>query len=520
MPGRFSGRKVMLGFILLIVVVGAMGAIRFLRSPHRPANVVADAWSVVNTYNYDRTFNGYDWPAVRRHFIARAPLLDPHREKTESLVGEMLALLGSSHVQYIPPEEAALADSRPRAGILLPELRDIAGMTVTGFGSTKVPQALEVTSGSLAEHAGVRVGDHVLVSVESPSHGGDRVRFDVSTRDGEARELVAVRQGAGKAGSVRFEPVSNQIIIDRFDGESMRHIVALLAEHRAPTLTLRFVDLGLVSSRLKTGSMPRVVDVAPQSAAEKAGVEPGAQLMEVHTEPKDPAAPDRVIQDLSVEQPDGTRVSFQGQGDRSKLKAWGAARQAQVIDGVLVLQFNEFSEESQRWVHEQLAQNLGKPVVLDLRNNIGGLAASMEIFLADFLPPDALIATQQAADGRSALQVPASAHPSTTKLAVLIGPVTASAAEVTAAALRHHKRATLIGWPTAGEVVVARTYGLKNGGRIQVPFASLVDAAGQELEGYGVTPDITAWNTLADIRAGRDMPLACALKTVNGQSCQ
>ena len=99
-------------------------------------------------------------------------------------------------------------------------------------------------------------------------------------------------------------------------------------------------------------------------------------------------------------------------------------------------------------------------------------------------------------------------------LAVLVGPMSASAAEVSSAALRYHRRALLVGSETAGAVLMSRGYPLPGGGRVQVAIADWRATDGRRLEGVGVKPDLAVAQTLEAIRAGRDLPLEAAERAV------
>jgi carboxyl-terminal processing protease len=98
------------------------------------------------------------------------------------------------------------------------------------------------------------------------------------------------------------------------------------------------------------------------------------------------------------------------------------------------------------------------------------------------------------------------------RVAVLIGPGSASASEIFAHVMKNEKRATLVGRRTAGAVIVSRFYGLPGGGRMQIPIQDYLGVDGERLEGRGVEPEITVpAATLADWRAGRDPELQAAL---------
>ncbi len=86
----------------------------------------------------------------------------------------------------------------------------------------------------------------------------------------------------------------------------------------------------------------------------------------------------------------------------------------------------------------------------------------------------------------------------------------ASAAEVFARHFQRTGRAVLIGDQTSGRVTVSETYGHSVGIDIvvvygtQVAVARLVFPDGEELEGRGVTPDISCLPSVEDLRQERD----------------
>lgn len=75
-------------------------------------------------------------------------------------------------------------------------------------------------------------------------------------------------------------------------------------------------------------------------------------------------------------------------------------------------------------------------------------------------------------------------------LVALIGPGTASGAEILADALTAHERATLIGQSTFGKGTVESIHELGNGWAIKLSSGRFVGAGGEPLPGRGVTPDV------------------------------
>lgn len=95
---------------------------------------------------------------------------------------------------------------------------------------------------------------------------------------------------------------------------------------------------------------------------------------------------------------------------------------------------------------------------------------------------------------------------------VLIGPSSASASEVMAAALRYHRRARLFGRRTAGEVVGSKRFDLPDGGVLQVATNDFFAADGTRLERRGIAPDYEVWETLQTVRAGEDPVLEQSIR--------
>jgi C-terminal processing protease CtpA/Prc len=106
----------------------------------------------------------------------------------------------------------------------------------------------------------------------------------------------------------------------------------------------------------------------------------------------------------------------------------------------------------------------------------------------------------------------------TGKLAVLVDGSSESGAEALASALQLQKRAFIVGMPTARKVLgVEVEERLPDGGVLRVATLDMRDSRGTELEGVGVTPDIVANRTAADVARGRDPQLDAALAALRNR---
>ena len=185
--------------------------------------------------------------------------------------------------------------------------------------------------------------------------------------------------------------------------------------------------------------------------------------------------------------------------------------------GFRYLRFDSFSFANLRWLSAELKAHRAAPgVVVDLRQNLGGMVAANSMAVQEFFDrrepvPMGRFVRRDGKERESSGFALLSARYAG-RVAVLIGPGSASASEIFAHVMKNEKRATVIGRRTAGAVIVSRFYGLPGGGRLQIPIQDYIGVDGERLEGRGVEPDVAVpAATLADWRAGRDPELEAAL---------
>ena len=135
----------------LVLVAAPLGAAVPAYTPDLEARVFDRAWTLVAKHYWDRTKTGEAWADARDHFRPIA-LRAPDRPTFYTVLGEMLASLGDSHVYAIDPVQIAIGKSRD------------AGRAAQGFGFTMLPDddgrwlVTRVMAGSSAAKAGVQIG--------------------------------------------------------------------------------------------------------------------------------------------------------------------------------------------------------------------------------------------------------------------------------------------------------------------------------------------------------------------------
>ncbi len=185
--------------------------------------------------------------------------------------------------------------------------------------------------------------------------------------------------------------------------------------------------------------------------------------------------------------------------------------------GVVYLRFDAFDPADRRWLSDQLKTNRAAPgVVIDLRRNPGGGTISLGITIGEFFDRavdcGTFITRGGYRGGKSSWQIGSARYGGS--VVVLVDGATGSAAEIFAAVLQEHGRATIVGRKTAGAVLASGYHGLPDGGELQLSRQDYVTPKGRRLENEGIEPDVKVVRTVADVRAGRDVDVEAALRVL------
>lgn len=177
---------------------------------------------------------------------------------------------------------------------------------------------------------------------------------------------------------------------------------------------------------------------------------------------------------------------------------------------VRITQFQDHTgEDLAKALKDLHKENKGplKGLVLDLRNNPGGLLDAAVGVSAAFLPQDKLVVYTEGRVADSKMQLKASPRdyarrgksdylrtlPSDykqTPIVVLVNSGSASASEIVAGALQDHKRATVMGVTSFGKGSVQTILPMNNGSAIKLTTARYFTPKGRSIQAKGIVPDI------------------------------
>jgi len=189
---------------------------------------------------------------------------------------------------------------------------------------------------------------------------------------------------------------------------------------------------------------------------------------------------------------------------------------------VRITQFQEMTGQNLATALENLVQeNKGSlnGMVLDLRNDPGGLLTSAVAVSSAFLPKDSLVVYTEGRTEDAKMRLTANPEnylrgngdsdylkevPDSIKdvpLIVLVNAGSASASEIVAGALQDHKRAVIMGEQTFGKGSVQTVLPLGNGTGIKLTTARYYTPGGRSIQAKGIEPDILVADPAT---AGRD----------------
>ena len=161
--------------------------------------------------------------------------------------------------------------------------------------------------------------------------------------------------------------------------------------------------------------------------------------------------------------------------------------------------FNEQSDSGLRRAMESLKQQAGgklRAVVLDIRNNPGGLLDQAVAVSDDFLEQGEVVSTRaRHADESQRWNAKPGDIASGLPMVVLINGASASSSEIVAGALQDHRRAVVVGTRSFGKGSVQTVIPLPGNGAMRLTTARYYTPSGRSIQGLGITPDVEVAQT-------------------------
>ena len=170
---------------------------------------------------------------------------------------------------------------------------------------------------------------------------------------------------------------------------------------------------------------------------------------------------------------------------------------SKIFDGIGYVRITTFSEQTTPGLMDAVDDffreegDALKGIVLDLRNNPGGLLTEAVSVSDAFLEEGEIVSTRgRDTDGGSHVYAKAGDIARGLPMVILINSGSASASEIVAGALKDHKRAVILGTRSFGKGSVQSVIPISNTSAIRLTTARYYTPSGVSIQGRGIVPDI------------------------------
>ncbi|MYN12990.1 PDZ domain-containing protein [Pusillimonas sp. TS35] len=351
---------------------------------------------------------------------------------------------------------------------------------------------------------------------------------------GEPLPLKDLQQFANVFSAIKssyVEPVSDELLIN----DAIKGMFSDLDPHSSYLDAEAFKEMEAITQGgfgglgIEIGSedgMPKVISPIEDTPAARAGILAGDLITHINGKPTKGMQLNEAIKLMRGEPKTSITLTIQRKGrdkplevhivrDLIKVRSVRSKMLPNEIAYVRIAQFQERTvEDLTRQLGTLSAGSKPKGLVLDLRNDPGGLLDSAIGVSSAFLPPDVLVVSTKGripSSNRSYHAKPAgymsgyfeasaeggklAAWAKSVPMVVLVNVGSASASEIVAGALQDHKRATVMGNRTFGKGSVQSVLPLSENTGIKLTTARYYTPAGRSIQVTGVEPDIIVDDT-------------------------
>jgi carboxyl-terminal processing protease len=261
-----------------------------------------------------------------------------------------------------------------------------------------------------------------------------------------------------------------------------------------------YYGIGAVLSQNYNTMAVSILHVYDGTPAQQAGIKDGDVILKVGDVDGSSMELSKLVQLIKGDEGTKVHLSILREGEQKELEFDVERKKIEVptiesqllSDQTGLVQITEFSEvtaeQFSQAVKELQAQGANS-LIIDLRDNPGGLMESVCAILDEILPKGVLVYTEDkygerqdyTSKEKSVLEMP---------IAVLINENSASASEIFAGAIKDFKYGTLIGTKTFGKGIVQQILPLNDGSAVKVTVAKYFTPKGNYIHEVGIEPDI------------------------------
>lgn len=261
----------------------------------------------------------------------------------------------------------------------------------------------------------------------------------------------------------------------------------------------QYYGIGAVLQQDKNTMQVRIIKVYDETPAQKAGLKAGDTIIKVEDIDARSMELSELVTHIRGEEDSKVHLIISREGESVYLdfdvkrdKVDVPTVDGQMLEGnigyIIIAEFGKATAaDFEKKVEELQAQGMEKMIV-DLRDNPGGMMDSVTEILDYILPEGLIVYTEDKYGSRQEVKSDAERYLDL-PMAVLINGNSASCSEIFAGAIRDYDYGTLIGTTTFGKGVVQNVRPLSDKSAIKLTTAKYFTPKGENIHGTGIKPD-------------------------------
>lgn len=288
-----------------------------------------------------------------------------------------------------------------------------------------------------------------------------------------------------------------------------------------------FDGLGFQMKKDEATGYAQITKIVEGSAAEKAKIPVGSYITEVEGQNTRDLDLETIVS-MVQQVPEGTDVhlKIKTDGEEKEYNLTCIAIQipsvrtnmlTSKIGYINILEFSDHTSDEFKKALESLGEEGAESMVLDLRQNPGGLVKQTTEVADMMLSEGKTIVYTQDKTGEK------SSYTSTEEIlwdkpiVILVDSVTASSAEILAGALQDNERAEIVGEQTFGKGIIQSLIDIpQTGAGVKITSATYFTPNGNNINGKGITPDHVVENKSEDLDEEKDDQMDYAVELLGG----
>lgn len=269
-------------------------------------------------------------------------------------------------------------------------------------------------------------------------------------------------------------------------------------EEYTENITGNFVGIGIYMIADEESEKITVYYPIPDSPAEKAGIKAGDHIIKVDGVEYTIDDFDKIANYIKGEEGtnvnvvierDGKEISFNITRQRIKTNQITAEIKEHNIGYILIPSFDEGTANEFKTKVEELQSQGAKSLIIDLRNNGGGIVDEATDIADYFLDKDDIIIKTIDKENKEEITYSNNNPIFDMPVVVLVNEYTASSSEILGCSLQDNERAKIVGTKTYGKGIIQTLLTLGNGSGMKITTEQYYTPNGNEIHKVGIKPD-------------------------------